>query len=179
MKKVAQILVVVAFALGFSYARKSDVVTVKFDKFKQKTTLMTERTATGKASLSDGHDLAFLVHRIEMVVGFSCDGEVSTCSPKGVELLFVAHTSNWVWNGSSKVTTLLIDNKPVDVGKADWDGTVVEADNLVEYLDTNIDRELLEKLSQAKTVEVQIGEIQFALTDANLDAIHSLSSHLK
>jgi hypothetical protein len=51
------------------------------------------------------------------------------------------------------VVNFLIDGKPATAGKTDWDGQVLEADNLVEYNDTTISPELLTKLAEAKTVD--------------------------
>ncbi|MGA8068621.1 MAG: PEGA domain-containing protein, partial [Terriglobales bacterium] len=117
-----------------------------------------------------------LIHRMGMVIGFTCEGQVDSCKPAAVELLLVGHTSDWMMNGKH-VVNLLIDGNPVTAGKADWDGQVLEAENLVEYNDMTIGPELLAKLAGAKTVDVQIGVFEFSLTDANLASIKDIASH--
>jgi len=111
-----------------------------------------------------------------MIVGFTCEGQVDGCTPKAVELLFMGYTSDWEMKDGHGVN-LLIDGKPETAGTADWDGQVLEADNLVEYNDTNISLELLKKLAAAKKVDVQIGLFEFSLTDANLAAIRDIAGH--
>jgi PEGA domain len=147
-----------------------------FDKFKNTTNFMTKETAASKVTFDGGKDASVLIRHIGVVFGFSCEGQVDSCKPPRVELLFIAHTSNWTMKGG-KTVNLLIDGKPATAGNADWDGQVLEADNLVEYNDATIDPELLTKLADAKTVDVQIGLFEFSLTDANLASIRDLAAH--
>jgi hypothetical protein len=124
-----------------------------FDRFKNVTHFMTTETAASKVTFDGGKDASFLIHRMGMVAGFSCEGQVEICKPARIDLLFVAHTSNWTMKGG-KTINLLIDGKPDTAGKAGWDGQVLGADDLVEYNDTNIRPDLLIKLAEAKTVDV-------------------------
>jgi hypothetical protein len=149
-----------------------------FDKFKNTTHFMTAETETSKVTYDGGKDASILIHRMGIIVGFTCEGQVDSCKPKNVELLFIAHTSDWTMNGNLPVN-LLIDGKPDNAGKADWDGQVLEAENLVEYNDITISPELLTKLAGAKTVEVQIGVFEFSLTDSNLASLKDITSHTK
>jgi len=108
-----------------------------FDRFKNTTQFMTAETPTSKVTFDGGKDASVLIHHMGMVVGFSCEGQVYSCKPAGVELLFIASTSDWTMKGG-KTVNLLIDGKPATAGKADWDGQVLEAESLVEYNDTTI-----------------------------------------
>jgi hypothetical protein len=148
-----------------------------FDKFKNITHLATGMTETSKVTYDGGKDASILIRRMEMTISFACEGQVDSCKPTGVELLFVAHTSDWVMNERNRVVNLLSDGKPDNAGKASWDGQVLEAENLVEYNDTTISPELLTKLARAKTIEVQIGLFEFSLTDANLASIRDIAGH--
>ncbi len=148
-----------------------------FDRFKNTTQFMTAETPTSKVTFDGGKDASVLIHHMGMVVGFSCEGQVDSCKPAGVELLFIASTSDWTMKGG-KTVNLLIDGKPATAGKADWDGQVLEAESLVEYNDTTISPELLTKLAEAKTVDVQIGLFEFSLTDANLASIRDIAAHM-
>jgi hypothetical protein len=149
---------------------------VTFDKFKNSTHFMTAETRTSKVALSDGKDVSVLIHRMGMVIGFICEGQVDSCIPHGVELLFVAHTSSWEMNGRNEVN-FLIDGKPETAGKASWDGQVLDADDLLEYNDVIVSQELLTQLAGARSVDVQIGAFQFSLTDSNLSAIKDIATH--
>lgn len=150
---------------------------ITFDKFKNVTHFMGKETQTDKVTYDGGKDISLLIHRMGVVPGFSCEGQVESCKPAGVELLFIAYTSDWEMKGR-QVVNLLIDGKPATAGKADWDGQVLGADNLVEYNDTTIAPELLIQLAEAKTVEVQIGLFEFSLTDANLASIRDIAAHM-
>jgi hypothetical protein len=112
-----------------------------------------------------------------MVVGFSCEGRADSCTPNAIELLFIANTANWSFQGKHEVN-LLVDGKPITAGKADWDGTVNSGDDLTEYMDTNISPELLTTMSKAKPVDVQIGNFEFSLTEKNLLALMDIFLHL-
>jgi hypothetical protein len=151
---------------------------VQFDKFKNVTRFASEETASSSVTYDGGKDVSILVHSMSTVVAFHCEGQVDRCQPATIELLFIAHTSDWQMHGKNEVT-LLIDGKPVIAGKADWDGQVLEAENLVEYNDTNISPGLLVKLAGAKKVDVQIGVFEFSLTDKNFVAIRDIATHLK
>jgi len=123
-----------------------------FDKFKNTTHFMTKETPASKVTVDGGKDASILIPQMGMVIGFSCEGQVDICKPVGVDLLFIAHTSDWTMKGGH-VVNLLIEGKPATAGNTDWDGQVLEADNLVEYNDTTISPELLTKLAEAKTVD--------------------------
>jgi hypothetical protein len=168
-------LVVVLF-ISFISATLKAQTSATFDKFKNTTHFMTQETRTGTVTYDGGKDASPLIHRMTMTVGFSCDGQVTACMPKTVELLFAASTSDWMMRGNNEVN-LLIDGKPASAGKADWDGQVLDADSLVEYNDAQISPDLLEKLAAAKTVDVQIGLFEFSLTDANLAAFRDIAAH--
>ncbi len=148
-----------------------------FDKFKNITHITTTETPASKVTYDGGKNASILIHKMSMVVAFTCEGQVNICKPGSVELLFIAHTSDWMMKGG-KTVNLLIDGKPATAGKADWDGQVLQAENLVEYNDITITPELLTKLADAKTVDVQIGLFEFSLTDANSASIRDIASHV-
>ena len=147
-----------------------------FDKFKNVTYFKTEETQAGNVTYDGGKDGSLLVRRTGMIVAFNCQGQVQHCRPSIIELLFIGYTSDWIMNGNN-VVNLLIDDKPASAGKAEWDGQVLEVDNLVEYNDTNISLALFKRLAGAKSVDVQVAGFEFSLTDANLAAIRDLASH--
>jgi PEGA domain len=160
------------FAASISFAQTK----TSFDKFKNKTHFMTEETRTSKVTYDGGKDASILIHHIGMVVAFSCDGQVDSCKPSAVELLFIGYTSDWTMKGNNEIN-FLIDGKAHSAGKADWDGQVLNADALVEYNDATINPELLAELVEAKRVDVQIGLFEFSLTDANLASIRDIATH--
>lgn len=171
MKQVS-IAVLVLLASGSSIAQTKTT----FDRFKNTTHFMTVESAAGKVTFDGGKDASILIRHMGMVVGFGCEGQVDSCKPTQVELLFVARTADWTMKGNLPVN-LLIDGKPDSAGKADWDGQVLEADNLAEYNDLSVSPELLVKLAGAKTVDVQIGLFEFSLTDANLASVRDIAGH--
>jgi len=171
MRKITiAILVVLTFTVSSAQTKKT------FDKFKNITNFMTAESETSKVTFDGGKDASPLIRRMGMVIGFTCDGQVDSCAPNMVELLFIGYTSDWTMKGGNTVT-LLIDGKPVTAGKAGWDGQVLDADDLVEYNDVTIGPELLKKMASAKAVDVQLGLFEFSLTDANLASIREIASH--
>jgi hypothetical protein len=149
---------------------------VTFDKFKNTTHFITSETQTSKVTLSGGKDASILIHRMGMVTAFGCQGQVESCIPLGIELLFVAHTSDWVMNERNEVN-FLIDGRPEAAGKASWDGQVLEAEDLVEYNDVFVSQTLLARLASARSVDVQIGAFEFSLTDTNLSSLRDAATH--
>lgn len=147
-----------------------------FDKFKNTTHFMTQETDASKVTYDGGKDASILIHSLGVVLGFTCVGHVDACKPSEVELLFIGHTSEWTMKGNAQVT-LLIDGKPQTAGKADWDGQVLDADDLVEYNDLSISPKLLDDLAEAKAVDVQVGLFEFSLTEANLASIRDIATH--
>jgi hypothetical protein len=168
-------IALLSFALSSSgYAQ----TTVKFDKFKNTTQIMASQTLAGHVTFDNGtRDASLLIQAMNVIVGFACEGQVESCHPSSIELLFIATTSDWHMSGGGQVN-LLIDGKPASAGKASWDGQVLGADDLREYLDTNISPELLIKLAKAKTVDVQIGLFDFSLTDKNFAALKDVTTHV-
>ncbi len=170
MKQVALVpLVLLASAISLAQTKTT------FDKFKNTTHFQARETQASKVTYDGGKDASLLIHRMGMVIGFTCEGQVDNCKPAGVELLFVGYTSDWAMNGKH-VVNLLVDGRPVTAGKSDWDGQVLGAENLVEYNDMTISLDLLTKLAGAKTVDVQIGLFEFSLTDDNLASIRDVAS---
>jgi hypothetical protein len=155
----------------------AQTTTVSFDKFKNRTHFMTSKTQAGKVSLVGGRDASILVRRMEMIIGFSCEGQVDSCAPNLVEFLFIANTASWCFQGPHEVN-LLMDGKPVALGKSTGDGTVNAGDDLTEYIDPTISPELLTTLSKAKSVDVEIGNFEFSLTDKNFLALKDAVLHL-
>lgn len=147
-----------------------------FDKFKNVTRFMTQQTDASKVTYDGGKDASILIHRMGVVLGFTCEGHVDTCKPSDVELIFIGHTSDWTMKGNAEVN-LIIDGKPQTAGKADWDGQVLEADDLVEYNDLTISPKLLDDLAEAKAADVQVGLFEFSLTEANLTSIRDIATH--
>jgi hypothetical protein len=171
MKPVTAVLVFLLVSpISFAQTKTS------FDKFKHKTRFMTEETQASKVTFDGGKDASILIHRMGVVVGFTCDGQVESCKPSQVELLFIGHTSDWEMKGNNEVN-LLIDGRADSAGKADWDGQVLSADDLVEYNDVSISPELLAGLAEAKAVDIQIGLFEFSLSDANLVSIRDVATH--
>jgi len=169
MKQVTAALVFL-FVSSISFGQTK----TSFDKFKNKTNLITEEAQTSEVTFDGGKDASVLSHRMGMIVGFTCDGQVDSCKPSEVELLFIGHTSDWTMNGNNEVN-FLIDGKAKSLGKAAWDGQVLSADDLREYNELTISPELLAELAEAQAVDVQIGPFEFSLTDADLASIRDMA----
>jgi len=168
------VLMLMLMLTGVAFAETK----VTFDKFQNITNIKAERTPMSDVTLGGGESADPLVTKVDMGVSFSCEGKSDFCRPKSVQLLFVAYTAKWVF-GSQRKIILLIDGTPENAGTRSWNGSVIGAHNLVEFVSTSISPELLAKLALAKTVDVQIDLFEVSLTDKNLAAIKDIASHMK
>lgn len=176
MKRAAiALLFLIASAISTAQT-ETDQTKIIFDKFKNLTHLTTLETTARNVTYDGGKDASNLVRRMGMIVHFNCPGRAQSCKPAIVELLFVGYTSDWIMNGNNRAI-FLIDGKAASGGHVDWDGHVIEADSLLEDNDLNISLPLLKRLAGAKSVDVQIGEFEFSLSDENLAAIKDIASH--
>ena len=150
-------------------------VTNKYDKFKQKTYFSIPETSTSDVTLT-GHSASPLVRSMESTGGFSCPGEVESCRPTKVEILFVASTADWAFQGS-KEANFLIDGKPLSA-TFDHDGQVLGGDDLIEYLDVLAEPSVLVAIGKAQKVEVQLGHFEFELTTENIANLRALAQHV-
>jgi hypothetical protein len=178
MKKT---MLLTMLALSLALTNTAFAQTVKsFDKFNNTTHFTTGVVLAGKVSMTlDDQDLSLLIIQdgVGVDVGFSCGGRVYMCTPAAVELLFVVRTTSRLFQ-NARTVRFLIDGNPVYAGKAEWDGTVMDADDLRETLDMNISPELLARLAKAKVVEVQTGIFQFSLTEKNFLALQDIATYL-
>ena len=149
----------------------------KFDKFKNVTTFRSENTDTGHVSY-DGGKRALV--GMKMSAGFDCRGQLDVVCPisnSSGYLVFIATTMGWHFSDNRELI-LLIDGEPLNLGSMSWDGQVLGADDLREYLGVDINPSILIKLAHAKTVEAQLGIFEFSFTQENLAVFKELDVHL-
>lgn len=154
--------------------QKEQTVNVKYDKFKDRTVIDTESYSIGGAK----GELAILVPEMEMTAAVVCSGKATSCTAGRIELLFIAHTNDWRLHDHVQ-GRLLIDGRRAVLGKGSWDGQVMDADDLHEYIDFNITVALLRQLARAKHVELQLGSFEFEISADNLAILDDLSQHVK
>lgn len=150
-----------------------------FDKFNQHTHYRVDTGNVGPASLSNGERIIPLIFsRVTLIAAFDCPGQSESCVPGVAELVVSAHTTSWLLS-DNRQGVALVDGRRLDLGAASWDGRVLEADDLVEYLDFNISPATLAKIANASEVSIQLGGlIDFDLLPENLLALRNLSQHL-
>jgi hypothetical protein len=170
---IASVIIATVFCCPINLIAQTEM---KFDRFKNVTHISSQRTQTGRVTYDGGKDASLLIRRMVMVISFDCPGQVESCTPKSVQLFFVAYTSDWVMSGRHTVN-LLLDGKPEAAGDADWDGQVLDAEDLAEYNGLSVSPALLAKMADAKAVDVQIGVFEFSLTDSNLASIRDAAGH--
>jgi len=155
-------------------------ITARFDKFRDTTSFVSERTHTGSVTFG-GKSAWPLVRSMDVMAGIACPGQLSVGCPTSASsgvLRFTATTSNWHFSDKRELI-LLIDGEPLKVGTMTWNGQVLEADDLRENLEIETGPLLLIRLAKAKKVEVQLGGIfEFPLTEENLAVFKELNVHL-
>jgi hypothetical protein len=170
--KALSTILAIAFAAALLPAQTQG----KFDPFRNVTHFSTRMTGTGGVKL-DGHRTFFLFREMLMGLTFDCPGPAIGCIPPAVNLAFTARTTEWTMQGSHPVD-LLIDGAPEHLGNAAWDGHVFAGDDLEEYNDVLISPAVLRKMAAAKSIEVQIGVVEFSLSKANMSSIRDAAAHM-
>ena len=164
-----------------SAQKKDERITARFDKFKNETHFRSEPTHTGSVTYDGGKNAYWSVRSMDVQAEIACRGQLDVGCPTSASsgfLIFTATTSGWHFSDNRELI-LLIDGEPLKVGTTSWDGQVLDADDLREYLEIETGPLLLIRLAKAKTVEVQLGIFEFPLTEENLAVFKELNVHLQ
>lgn len=169
---------VAALTFMLAYCASAQMVTKSFDGFTGRTRFT---LASTKSETIQGEHGVLIgaggvgVGKVDLTGSFDCAGKVLMCTPKSVNLLFVASTSDWQF---SKLRTirLLVDGARFDLGEYRWDGKVFQGDELIEFMNFSISPQLLKKLATAHRIEVQLSTFEFLLSAENLAALRGLAN---
>jgi hypothetical protein len=140
----------------------------KYDRFQNETTISVENDLPeAKATDTD------LIWSVKLIVEHPCKGDVEQCSGNelGISFLFI----NRIWRFQNASITFLVDGTPAPATKVIYNGSVLSAYQLMESVSTIIPLTTFRKIATAKSVEVQIGTTEFALSDKSLDAFRAIS----
>lgn len=86
-----------------------------------------------------------------------CHGQTAECAGEPVLVSFNFCTSEWVFRDAK--VNLIADGERIVLPVPKWAGDVIEARNLSETLDVQIESRQFKKLASAKIIEVQIGTV--------------------
>jgi hypothetical protein len=92
-------------------------------------------------------------------------------------LLFRSRSKEWQFLKNHEMY-MLIDGDRVSLGEAEYDGDI-ERSGVSEFMGYLIPRDLFERLSSARQVELKIGRWEVALKDEHLQAFRDLLSLTK
>ena len=142
---------------------------VRYDKFKDMTFIATkDLKILGLDTVSPKRR-----NQLTLNVSYSCRGNTQNCYPQAMEVLFSAKTSFWQYMNTHGLI-FIIDGKRMAVPKATWDGKVMAADDLREFVDCQMSAESILRMAAAREVEGQLGFTNFTVSQENLAALRLL-----
>ena len=145
----------------------------KFDRFKNLTTF----SAKSRLDFPSDPKYRSIFYKIEMLAMFSCPGDVASCSPSAVTVHFAFGDHVKMLYPQSTIE-MLINDKPVSVGRVVIDGTILGADDYFEIAEISLPTTTFLGIVQAETVEIQIAGMEFRLTTENFVSLGSLREHI-
>jgi hypothetical protein len=154
-------------------ANDEDVLEINYDRFKDTTYVSTKEAAVENPVTLEKHS-----QPMTLTVAYWCKGQTQTCYPKTMEVLFIATTSDWLYS-SYHPLNFIADGHRLSVPAPDWDGKVIGADNLREFMDCNMATGDVLKLAEAENVEGHLGFITFRLSSSNVAALRALVRRVK
>ena len=138
---------------------------IRYDKFKDVTYVSTnDLMIAGVDSVANKRP-----QQLTMVLSYFCHGNTQNCSPRTMELVFVGKTSFWEYKSTHDLVFIL-DGRRMFVPRPDWEGKVMSADDLREYMDCQISTEAIRRLAAAREVEGELGFTAFKLNQDHLSA---------
>lgn len=114
----------------------------------------------------------------EIHFSYFCTGEIIRCRPKYVFWTMIIPTSEWTYHDYGRDLDLLVDGKRLHLGKGAWDGSVIEARYLKEYLVFAVPSEKFLRISHASTVEGQVAGQGFYLKPEFQRALRAFASNI-
>jgi len=141
------------FSAVDAYAGKSAKVKVKYDKFKDTTTVESpsHKWPLGRLALNGGGAMSF---------EYTCPGQTTDCDPPGVTLTFTRRGIGWLMMHDEKSITFLVDGRRIAADNVTWDGTVGE-DDVVEWFIGSLTVGDFRTIISGQDVEVRIGTGSF------------------
>jgi hypothetical protein len=146
-------------------------IKTKYDQFRDVTSVMLDGMELSEASTSFG-----LTHPLSLTAFYLCPGNTAACSPADVVLDFQADTKDWLYQTVQRTIIFLVDGKRITAPDADWDGSVIGAESLLEQMDTIIPTAKFLSIIQGQRVKGQIAFTTFDFTADNLKALRDLMS---
>jgi len=154
---------------GTNHTPSDSNLKIRYDKFKDVTYVSTNDL------MIDGVDSVANKRppQLTMVLSYFCHGNTQNCSPRTMGLVFVGKTSFWEYKSTHDLVFIL-DGKRMSVPRPDWEGKVMSADDLREYMDCQISPESIRRLAAASDVEGELGFTAFKLNQDHLSALRTL-----
>lgn len=153
-------------------AQKPYSVTSEYDKFKDLTLVSSDFMRVSGSNWNGG--------QLDLSVQFTYPGRVAT-PPRGVLLYFWSATSDWRFTELPALRAIA-DQERLDLGTATEIERQVHMDpssvSVREYVSVVIPLTLFQKLARAGSVEMQLGNIEFRLSDRHLATLRAVASRM-
>ncbi len=153
--------------------QKPGKIETSYDKFKDRTTVETNYM---RVAGSDWNS-----NPLEIAARLNYPGQTPS-KPRLAILYFYSATKTWRFKTEPTVL-LLVDGERVDLGKAVLMDQDIHADrysvSVREYLGVAVPFSTFEKIAGASSVEMQLGEIEFGLSDKVLATFRELAQRVR
>lgn len=166
MKRILVFLAVTALA---SAAVHGQGVDRKFDRFQNSTDFEVK-----KVTVSGG---GFTGNDIDLTAFYACTGDVTSCAPASIELLFSQSGHDWRYLDDHSFVLLLDGKDRIEVDDRGYDGRVGEG-YVLEFQTVLLTPQQARRVASATTVEAQWGTSEFKFSDKSLKAIRALVATL-
>lgn len=147
----------------------------EYDQFKNITLVSTRDKSRVDDARPFIHDRP---QTLEFAVGYVCQGNTMTCSPRTIEVTLVARTYFWEYIDSRDLT-FMADGQRLRAPKPSWDGKVYGGHDLMEFMGCSMPTADILALANAKEVKGQLGFTTFKLSEANMVDLRELVKRIK
>jgi hypothetical protein len=163
MKRLFTLTACILFLAAGAFAQRlpNPNIRVKHDKFKDSTSILMKGgdVENLKGLATSAHFSAVAIH----------PGEKLTSPIDGIGIAVSTKSENWLFLDNETILRVILNDKErIILGKMSRTSSDVERGYVSELLTLVISNKDLNKLANAKKVEMQVGRIEFELTEAIL-----------
>lgn len=98
-------------------------------------------------------------------------------SMETINFAFATGADTWEFLEFHEVQ-FVVDGEPLEVGESQHSGKTLKSGGVVELITVPVELEAFQQMLQAGTVEVNLGGMEFPLTEEQLEALRDLAAHI-
>jgi hypothetical protein len=172
MRRTFNSILLMALALTFVMVpiaqEKNPEVEVRYDKLKDKTRVRLLGMQV-EGTLLDGLQMSLL---------FVIKGERTTKPVSQVTLIMTSTSKDWRYLTGSTSLRAIVDGQMVELGKLPRTRSEVGQGYVIEHLLKKVPGEIVLRLASSKKLEMQLGDLKFAITPQQLAIIRDFAARI-